>query len=358
MISKATKVTNFAGHHLYVGLDVHFRSWAVSIYSDEFELKTFSQEPDVDQLMRHLAHNYPGATYHLAYESGFCGFWIQRSFQQKGVDCQVVHAADIPGSDKEHKRKSDRVDCRKIARGLRNGDLNAIYVPDQKQEADRLLLRTRGKIVKDITSVKNRIKAFLKIHGIAIPATIKANSWSSKFIQWLRDINLTEPSSKKAFSISLEELVFLIDKEKHLKAEIQALTMLVPYSKNIQLLTSVPSIGLIAGMTLLTELGNIHRFKNIDQLCSYCGLTPNTFSSGETERVTGLSRRGNPFVKSVLIECAWMALRKDPALLLYYKQLQPRMNANKAIVKVARKLLNRIRYVLKTENEYVKGIIA
>jgi transposase len=150
---------------------------------------------------------------------------------------------------------------------------------------------------------------------------------------------------------------FLLAKEKQLQSAIKALSTTERYAANMKSITSVPSIGLIAAMTLLTELGDIKRFKKIDQLCSYCGLTPNSYSSGQTERITGMTHRGNPFVKTILIECAWMALRKDPALLLYYKQLLPRMNGNKAIVKVARKLLNRIRYVLKHQTEYVKGLV-
>ncbi|WP_410683263.1 hypothetical protein [Chitinophaga filiformis] len=62
--------------------------------------------------------------------------------------------------------------------------------------------------------------------------------------------------------------------------------------------------------------------------------------------MTGMTKRGNAILKTILIECSWMAIRKDPALLVYYKQLLPRMNSNKAIVKVARKLLNRITYVI------------
>ncbi len=146
-------------------------------------------------------------------------------------------------------------------------------------------------------------------------------------------------------------------REKQLQSNIKALSLTNKYESNIKVLTSVPSIGLIAGMTMLTELGNIRRFKKFDRLCSYCGLTPNCHSSGETERITGLSRRGNPFIKTILIECAWMAIRKDPALLLYYKKLLPRMNGNKAIIKVARKLLNRIRYVLWHQKEYVTGVV-
>jgi len=107
------------------------------------------------------------------------------------------------------------------------------------------------------------------------------------------------------------------------------------------------SNGILTAMTFLTEIGDINRFKNIDHLCSYCGLAPDCHNSGQTERIMGITRRGNIILKTILIECSWMAIRKDPALLLYYKQLLPRMNGNKAIVKVARKLLNRIAYVMR-----------
>jgi len=358
MISKAIKGKDFTDQNLYVGIDVHHKSWAVSIYSDEFELKTFSQQPDVDQLISHLQTHYPRGKYHLAYEAGFSGFWIQRSFAHKGLNCQVIHPADIPSSDKENKRKTDKVDCRKIARGIKNGDLNAIYIPDEQMEADRLLVRARGKIIQDLTCVKNRIKAFLKIRGIAIPDSFKTSRWTQRFIKWLYEINIGEGSGKAALLAYIEEAEFLISREKRLQLAIKELSGTERYALGMHLLSSVPSIGLIAGMTLLTEIGDIKRFNKLDHLCSYCGLTPNCHSSGETERIYGMSRRGNPFIKTILIECAWMALRKDPALLLYYKELLPRMHPNKAVVKVARKLLNRIRYVLINQKEYVTGVSA
>jgi transposase len=357
MILKAIKGKDFTGQNIYAGIDTHHKSWMVSIYSDEFELKTFNQQPDVDQLERHLKKNYPGAKYHLAYEAGFSGFWIQRSFAQKGIHCEVIHPADVPSSDKENKRKTDKVDSRKIARGLKNGELNAIFIPDESQEADRLLVRARTKMVHDLTTVKNRIKAFLKIRGIAVPVAYKRGNWSRSFIKWLREIEIVELSSKTVLLAYIEEAEFLIIREKQLQLNIKTLSGTPKYATDIKLLTSVPSIGLIGAMTLLTEIGNIGRFKKLDHLCSYCGLIPDSHSTGETERIGGMSRRGNSFVKTILIECAWMAIRKDPALLLYYKQLLPRMNANKAIVKVARKLLNRIRCVLISQKEYVTGII-
>lgn len=172
MFTKSLKVTDFTGQHIYVGLDVHYKSWMVSIHSDEFELKTFSQPPDAVKLGHYLQQHYPNATFHLAYEAGFCGFWIHRAFKEQGLSCGVIHPADIPGSDKEQKRKTDQVDSRKIARGLKTQVLHSIFIPDERQEADRLLIRSRGKIVKDQTTVKNRIKSLLKIYGISIPEGI------------------------------------------------------------------------------------------------------------------------------------------------------------------------------------------
>ena len=100
-----TMTPDFTGQNIYVGIDTHFKTWMVSIYSDEFELKTFGQEPDVDRLENYLHKHYPNANLKLAYESGFCGFWIQRSFAKKGINCSIVHAADVPGSNKELIRK-------------------------------------------------------------------------------------------------------------------------------------------------------------------------------------------------------------------------------------------------------------
>ena len=263
----------------------------------------------------------------------------------------------MPGSNKELIRKTDKVDSRKIAKGLKNNDLNCIFIPDEQLESDRQLLRSRVKIVRDTTSVKNRIKAFLKIKGINIPGEYKSSKWSKKLIAWLQNIEHNNISSKIAFGSYIDELIFLLQKQMQLDKAIETLSKSENYSGNMLLLRTVPAIGLLSAMTLLTELGNINRFQKQDHLYSYCGLTPDCHSSGDTERVGKVSRRGNIFIKTVLIECAWVAVRKDPALLLYYKQQLPKMDRNKAIIKVARKLLNRIRYVLKNKAEYQVGIV-
>ncbi len=96
---------------------------------------------------------------------------------------------------------------------------------------------------------------------------------------------------------------------------------------------------------------------NLDKLCSYVGLIPDTNSSGETEQKTGITKRRNAQLRGILIESAWVAVRKDPALLMTFNTLCRKMPKNNAIVRIARKLLNRIRYVLKNQQEYVSAVV-
>ncbi|HEY0612436.1 MAG TPA: transposase, partial [Chitinophaga sp.] len=241
---KALKVTDFSGQNLYVGLDIHYKSWMVSIYSDEFELKTFSQCPGADQLVGYLRKHYPGAQFHLAYEAGFCGFWIQRAFTEQGMPCQVIHPCDIPGTDKEKKRKTDRVDSRKIAKALKYQELNTIFIPDPVQEADRQLLRSRGRIVQDITRMKNRIKAFLKLRGIQPPDHL--THWCAPFIAWLKTIPLAQTSDQIALLVYIAELTSLNQLQSQLERDIRELAASPRYKDQVTLLRTIPSIGMLA----------------------------------------------------------------------------------------------------------------
>ena len=103
---------------------------------------------------------------------------------------------------------------------------------------------------------------------------------------------------------------------------------------------------------LITEIIDIDRFKKLDHLKAYSGLIPTTDSTGERDRAKGITKRRNIFLRHVLIEASWVAIRKDPALLQYYSKACLRMKGQQAIVRVAKKLLSRIRYVWKTGHPY------
>jgi hypothetical protein len=82
---------DFSGQKIFVGIDVHKKSWKVCLRTAQMELKTFSQTPSVADLSKHLKKNYPSATYHVVYEAGFCGFSYQRDFSAQGINCIVVY---------------------------------------------------------------------------------------------------------------------------------------------------------------------------------------------------------------------------------------------------------------------------
>jgi transposase len=354
---KVTKA-DFSGQDIYTALDVGLKSWKVCILTESYEHKTFTQPPDVGHLVDYLHKQFPGARYHCVYEAGYCGFWIYEQLKERGVDCVVVNPADVPTKDRERAFKSDRVDTRKLGRGLRSGDLDAIYVPSQAAQEDRSLVRTRWSFMKKQTRCKNQIKALLSFYGIVIPPEVVSSHWSRRYITYLESLRLQKDSGTQALRILLDELRYLRTTIAQVTKNIRLLSMQPQYGASVTYLVSIPGISTIGAMIFLTELVDIHRFRSLDQLASYVGLVPGEHSSGEQEITTGISHRRNPFLRGLLIECAWIAARRDPALLLAFTKLCKRMPKNDAIIRIAHKLLNRIRFVLLRQQCYQSSVTA
>jgi len=355
-MSKVNKL-DFDGQEIYIGMDVHKKSWSISIFTDKFEHKTFTQPPEVETLVNYLKRNFPGATYKSVYEAGYSGFWIHDRLQEHGVQCLVVNPADVPTKDKERTSKTDRVDCRKLARNLRNAEVKGIYVPCRCKVENRSLIRTRDSMVKKQTRCKNQIKSILQFYGIQIPEELANSHWSKRFITWIEAIKMQQGSGNFVFKAHLEELNNVRKIIADITRAIRTLANSEEYRQNVCLLKTVPGISTLTAMTVLTELYEISRFKNLDKLCSYVGLIPDTDSSGETDRKTGITGRRNARLRVILIESAWVAVRRDPALMMSFNTLCKKMPKNNAIVRIARKLLNRIRYVLKNQQEYVPAVV-
>lgn len=337
---------SFADQHIFVGLDVSNKSWKTCILTEHFEHKTFTQPANVEILVQYLRRNFPDATYHCVYEAGYFGFWIHDRLRKHGINCFVANPADIPTSHREARRKSDKIDARKLARNLRNGEIDPIFVPDQNVRQDRSLVRMRYWFSKKLTRCKNQIKAFLKFYGVQIPDNMHEKSWSKKYISWLQQIELSRQSGNAALGAMIEELLFLRQNILVLSRQIQLLSQQPHYHEHIVNLTSIPGISTFGAMTLLTEIVDISRFKTLDNLASFAGLVPDESSSGDERNITGLTKRRNPSMRRILVESSWIAVRKDPALTQAFNQLTLRMTKQKAIIRVARKLLSRIRYVL------------
>jgi transposase len=126
----------------------------------------------------------------------------------------------------------------------------------------------------------------------------------------------------------------------------------VKYSERVALLRSIPGIGLTNSMVILTEVEDVGRFAKDEKFASYVGLIPTSHSSGDKEKKGEITFRSHDFLRKAFIESAWVAVRFDPALLMAYQGLCKRMEPNDAIVRVAKKLLNRVYFVLKNNKKY------
>lgn len=251
------------------------------------------------------------------YEAGYCGFWIQKSFQQLGIDCMITNAADVPTSDKERRHKNDNVDVGTLARERRNGTLKAIYVPERAALEDRTLVRMRGRFVRKQTRCKNQIKALLAFYGYRQHEDPDGAEryWSRAYMRWSDSIAMERASGIQSLKALLKELVFLRETIAERTKQIRRLAHEDHYRATIDRLRTIPGIGIVCAMTLMTELVTIERFRTLDHLASYTGLIPGEYSGGDTEKNTGITPRRNPAMRHMIIESAWIAKREDPALL-------------------------------------------
>ncbi len=351
------KQLDFAGQTIFCGIDVHKKNWRVNIRNDQFELEDYTQDPCEDLLMKHLQKKYPGASYQVAYEAGFSGFGLLRSLTSSGIQCMVVNPADIPSTDRDKKRKTDQIDARKISRHLSKFTLRPIYVPDVEMEHARTLVRQRGRLVKDQTRCKNRVWHLMMFSGLKMNMDKPNEYWSRRFVESIRLLPCPTPYLRRALDTALEEYLLIRKLVGGSTKQIRALSEQRTLVKTQKLIQGIPGIGLLNSMIIITELQDMKRFKTLDKLCSYAGIVPDTGSSGESNIIKGITHRSNSHLRTALVESSWVIIRKDPAMLYLYKKYCASMVPNKAIIKIARHLLSRIRYVWNNQVEYEVGLV-
>lgn len=358
-LSSNVKIPNrvdFSSKDLYVGIDVHKERWQVAVYHEGMILSNVSIESNTQRLISHLRKRYGDAQLHCVYESCAWGFHLCRALRDAGINCIVVNPADIPGTDKEHKSKTDKVDARKLAVYAASGLLHPIHVPTEKLQKQRSLIRLRKKIWGDLVRVKNRLKGELMFQGYIVPEKYDTACWSNNFLLWIEQLAMRDENMKDTFLMMLDEVKALRHLLLNAEKKIRGLMRTEEFRHESDLLRSIPGIGPLTSMLFLLEVGDVRRFRSFDALNRYVGLCPDSHSSGEKLRNTGLSFRRHNQLRSALVEASWQLIRKDVAMLNHYKDLQKRMKGQEAIIRIARKLLRRIRAVLLSKRIYVSGI--
>jgi transposase len=356
--NKGRRIIDFSGKTIFVGIDIHKKDWQVALFYQGITLENFRMSASSSQLIGHLRKRYPGASFRSVYESCGWGFTLQRQLTAVGIDCIVVHAGDVPGSNKEKQNKTDKVDALRLARHHAAGLLESIHVPDEELQKQRNLIRFRKRLVGDLNRSRNRLKSLFKYQGIDIPQKLDKSKWSRNFLTWIEEQAEKDPTLKDVILLMLEEVKQLRSLLLKTEKKLRELMCTGRYSENLDVLRATPGIGPTTGMLFLMEIGDIRRFRTFDQLNSFVGFYPGSNSSGEKEQDTGISKRKHKQLRTAIVEAAWQAIRIDPALLEVYQQLCKRMKGSEAIIRIARKLLRRMRAVLLKKQKYEKGLVA
>lgn len=355
---KGKTMIDFNGKTIYVGIDIHKKDWQVAKVYEGIVLGNYRMTGNSQDLITHLRKHYPGASFKCAYESSAWGFTLQRQLTAAGMECIVVHAADVPGTNKERANKTDVVDALRLAMHHSKGSLQGIHVPEEAIQKQRNLIRFRKKLVGDINRSKNRLKSLMKYHGIDIPPRFDKANWSALFMKWVEEQAEKDLLLQDTLLLMLEEVKVLRQLLLKTERKLRIMMQSQQYKHHAQLLMSAPGIGLTVSMLFLLEVGDIRRFPTFEQLNNFVGFYPGSHDSGEKEQSTGISTRKHKQLRSHLVEAAWQAIRIDPALLEAYRQLTKRMDGKKAIIRIARKLLRRMRSILLTETPYQMGVVA
>jgi len=266
-----------------------------------------------------------------------------------------VHAADIPTTGKEKAMKTDAVDSEKIAWALKRNELTGIYIKDKRYMDDTNLMRLRQRFIMDLSRQKNRTKHLLYTQGVTYPERFRncRTHWSRNFMKWLREEVEFLSEQKLSLLLLCEQVENTRKAILKVTREIRRLSTTDRYKENYDLLITVPGLGLITSMSMLTELDNdIVRFPNERRFVSMLGLIPTCHDSGE-KKVSGEKiNRGNKHLGPLIVEASWVAIQRDYQLGAYYSSCCQIMKPHKAIIKVARKLACRAYAVLKTKTKY------
>ena len=346
---------NFKGQKIFIGIDVHKSTWQVTTLTERGIKKTHPQKASAKELNDFLNRHYPGGDYIAVYEAGFTGFSTYYALKEQGIDCMVINAADVPTSQYESVMKSDKVDSEKLARSLRAEALKCIYIREKENLDDRSLVRIRTSIVQDLTAYRHRIKHLLLTHGVELPERFARmrNCWNRVFIKWLKEEAALMSSTRSSLDILIDHVETIRKNLLKVTLQIRKLGQSSKYAEKFSLIKSIPGIGLVTAMSLLTEIYDFGRFHNEREFASYLGLIPTSHSSGDKTVHGEKTFRGNKQLGPMLIEASWVAIIKDPGLSVAYTAYLKRMRPQQAIVRIARKMSNIIFAVIKTGKKYV-----
>ena len=325
-------------HHL--GLDVHKETIAVAIApANVTEVRPYGiiggSLDAVDKLLKKLSP--PGVELRVVYEAGPCGFVLCRHLRSKGIDCEVIAPSLIPKKASDH-IKTNRRDAEQLARLHRAGELTAIHIPDQEDEAIRDLVRARYSAITDQKQARNRLKGFLLRLGFRYTGK---SSWNDAHKRYLSGLVMPQVAQQIAFQEYIHAIDDSTDRLERLTQAVQDAMSGWKWEPVVRALLSLRGVQVLTAMTLVAEVGDFSRFDDPRSLMHFFGLTPSEHSSGDKRVQGGITRCGNSHCRRVLTEAAWQYRLKPKVSEAIQKRQQHQSKEVKLIAWQAQERLNK-----------------
>jgi transposase len=312
-----------------IGLDVH-RDFCVVAICEDGVVRSAGRVPSTPEGLRTLAESLL-STDRVALEvTGSC--WEVARILEPYVDRVIVVSPDDTGITNA-RAKTDKLDARVLASLLWRGELEAVWMPDERCRILRRRLARREQLVHSRSRSKNEIHAVLQRRLQGKPPC--SDLFGVKGRAWLAGLELPL-EERESVDAGIRHVEFL-------DSEVAAVERLIAQQAlswpEIRRLMTVPGVNLICAASFIAAVGDPNRFLTSRKLVAYLGLDPKVRQSGEAPARSGrISKRGSPSARWALVEAAWTAVNQPGPLHAFYQRTRARRGHGKAIVATARKL--------------------
>lgn len=298
---------------LFAGVDVDDKAFHVCVLNSTTEESfEFSVKPEAAALIRKLHElRRDGDQIRICYEATYVGFSLYRALKGKGFDCAVIapsHIPTVPGV----KKKTDRLDSVRLAKYFRSGLLTIVSVPDEISEKHRALIRSRRFLVAQLTRTKRHIDSMCRTLGWHYRQESTAKKlWTKAHRVWLASRIRYEAGDdlETSMKILVNQLHQLENNIGQYDEAIAKLSRLEKYRRKVDALVCYRGLDTQSAMTLITEIHDIKRFSHPTKLGAYAGLDVKEYSSGGREKKFGITKSGNRFLRTTVVEACQYALK-------------------------------------------------
>jgi len=326
---------------VYVGLDVHKEFCQACVIDRSGRVLSNERFSSTQEELDEFLDQFKNAKFVL--ES--TGIWefIYEGVENRGFEAVLAHPLKVRAIA-EARVKTDKVDAETLAQLLRANLIPRSWVPSKDMRDLRQLVRQRAYLVRQSTSLKNRMHAELLRRGVRRPDGM-LKPFSNKHIDWMRSLNIPTVNSCLCCLESIQ-------------AQIEGLNaqLLVEFQRrpDAQLIATIPGIGYYSALLIHAEIDDISRFPNPEKLSAYSGLVPTVSQSASSVHYGGVSKEGSAYLRWVLTEAVYSHTRYNPDSRIseFHARIARRRGKQKATSATARKLIHIIYWMLVRKQPY------